>query len=93
MNSLLSILSLAAISVVEPIVSTPVVGRVAANAANSGGSADSLAYNLFAFAVVVVGLIWYLMTRRAYPTSRQNRHIGPFTRMRKALGRIASFLP
>lgn len=93
MNSLISELELAAISIVEPIVSTPVVGKAVTGSAHAADRAsDSLAFNLLALAVVLVACIWYLMSRRPYP-NRRNRHIGPFTRMRNGLNRIASFLP
>jgi hypothetical protein len=93
MNALISTLELAAMKVVEPIVSTPIVGKVANDtASHANHSSDSLAFNLLAVAVVLVACIWYLMSRRPYPT-RRTRHIGPFTRMRRTLGKIASFLP
>jgi hypothetical protein len=93
MNTLISALELAAMKFVEPVVSTPIVGKIANDAASGANhSSDSLAFNLMALAVVLVACIWYLTTRRPY-TNRRNRHVGPFTKMRNALGRIASFLP
>ena len=93
MNTLISAIELAAMRIVEPIVSTPIVGKVANGAASGANhSSDTLAFNFLALAVVLVACIWYLTTRRPYP-DRRNRHVGPFTRMRNALGRIASFLP
>lgn len=93
MNTLISAFELAAMKIVEPIVSTPIVGKALNDVASGANrSSDSLAFNLMALAVVLVGIICYLTTRRPYP-NRRNRHVGPFTKMRNALGKIASFLP
>ena len=62
------------------------------NAVSATASADPLAFTLLAFATLAVAGIWYMMTRKAYP-SRNQRRSGPFTRLRDALSRVSSFLP
>ena len=62
------------------------------NAVSATASIDPLAFTLLAFATLAVAGIWYMMTRRAYP-SRNERRAGPFTRLRDALSRVSTFLP
>ena len=60
------------------------------------GISDPIATGFMTIAVLAFACIWFLMTRKAYPTRRYRRTLGkgPFSRMRDAfVGKASPFAP